>query len=299
MSKKDKKHKWIWNCLQINIADPIKMKQFNTTKEELHELGSEFKSQAYTLSDDLFNLAFWLVLNKNSAKKIVWITYQMAIYYCDKTQAGTDWQTWMHRIFFNRIFDYYKEHEEKEEIDFEFIDNWTVDSNSLIRIKENNSKQQIEKRVIVLLKKLPQILLLPLILSGVYKLPYRSIAEFLDVPDGVIASRKFRARKLFFKMLAENKPATNFKADHDLNGDSKFSIQNLHKTALLVDNELAQDDIKKLTENFVSEPVLRTEVEIQESVKKLLINSIIQKSAPMNLKRKVKKEAEKRFLIKI
>jgi DNA-directed RNA polymerase specialized sigma24 family protein len=275
------------------------MKQFNTTKEELKKLGSEFIEQAYPLIDDLFSLAFWLVLNKRTAKKILLITYKKAIYYCDKTKADTDWQTWMQRIFFNRIIEYSNEQEETNDFDQEMIDNAIVDSNSIISVKEISSNQQNEKRIIELLKNLPQILLLPLILSNVYKLPYRSVAEFLDVPDGVIAGRIFRARKLLFKILAENKPAAKLNFNNELCRDSKFSIQQLRKTALLVDNELGQDDIKKLTENFVNEPALRTESEIQELVKKILRNSITQKSAPINLKRKIEKGAEKRFLVEI
>lgn len=275
------------------------MKQFITTKLELQKLGEEFKSQASTLIDIFFNLAFWLVLNKRTAKKIVLITYKKAIYYCDKTKAGTDWQTWMHRIFFNRIIEYYNEQEETNDFDLEMIDNSIVDSNSIISVKEISSNQQNEKRIIELLKNLPQILLLPLILSNVYRLPYRSVAEFLDVPDGVIAGRIFRARKLLFKILAENKPAAKLNFNNELSRDSNFSIQQLRKTALLVDNELGQDDIKKLTENFGNEPTLRTESKIQELVKKLLRSSITQKSAPINLKRKIEKGAEKRFSVEI
>ena len=45
-------------------------KQFNTTKEELQKLGQEFKLQAFTLIEDLYNLAFWLVLKKRFAKNL-------------------------------------------------------------------------------------------------------------------------------------------------------------------------------------------------------------------------------------
>ena len=122
------------------------MKQFNTTREELQKLGSEFKLQAYNLIDDFFNLAYWLVLKKQSARKIVWITYKKAINYCDKTKADTDWEIWMHRIFFNRIFDHYKESKEKNSFDFELIDRWSGDSNLISKIKENNPNQISKKK---------------------------------------------------------------------------------------------------------------------------------------------------------
>ncbi len=265
-------------------------KQFNTTKEELQKLGREFKFLAFPLIDDLFNLAFWLVIKKRYAKKVLRITYKKAIYYCDKTKADTDWQKWMHRIFFNRIFDHFDEHSGAEEFDFELIDNWKPVSNTEILIPE----KIIEKKSAEVLKGIPNILLLPLVLKDIYNLPYYIIAEFVDVPDGVINTRIFRARKLFFiKMIERN--LDNVKKQ---NQKSELIFE-LRKTAAFYDEELDTTDRNILMENMKTDHALNAEFEIQRKVKNLLKNSVIQKNAPNGLKRKIKKLAEKRFSIEI
>jgi DNA-directed RNA polymerase specialized sigma24 family protein len=270
------------------------MKQFNTTKEELHKLGLEFKFQAFNLIDELFNLAFWLVLKKRSAKKIIWVTYIKAIYYCDKTKADTNWPTWMHRIFFNRIIDHYNKHSEVNNFNFQLIDLWKADPELIPRISYNNSNQISEKKLIVLLNNIPQTLILPLILKDIYNLSYQSIAEFLDMPYGVIASRIYRARKfIFIKLLNQSFDVIRSKDEH------KDLIFKLRVTSELLDNEFPDARKIKMEEKLKADPLIKTEFEMQEKIKTMLSNSIIRKYPPSGLNRKIKKEAENRFSVKI
>jgi DNA-directed RNA polymerase specialized sigma24 family protein len=270
------------------------MKLFNTTKEELQKLGIEFKSQAFDLIDDLFNLAFWLVLKKRSAKNIIWITYKKAIYYCDKTKADTNWQTWIHRIFFNSIFDYYNEHTEVDDFDFQLIDKWKADSELISKISDINSNQINEKKIKILFKNIPQTLILPLILKDVYNLSYQSIAEFLDMPYGVIASRVYRARKFifikFFNQSIDDMISKN--EQNDL-------IFELRVTSELLDDELSDAQKIKVEEKLKADPLIKSELEMQEKIKTMLGNSIIRKYPPAGLNRKIKKEAKNRFSVKI
>ena len=275
------------------------MEQFNTTKEELQKLGQEFKSQAFNLIDDLFNLAYWLVLKKRSAKKIVWITFKKAIYYCDKTKTDTDWGTWMHRIFLNRIFDYYNGDKKTDTFEFELIDRWSTGSNLISRITENNPNQISEKKILELLGKFPKNLIRPLILKDIYNLSYKSIAEYLDVSDVEVECRIYRSRKYFFKILAEEKLSEDLLAKNNFASDSIFTIQQLRKTALMLDDELTQSERSTFRENLDKELYLRTEFEIQELVKRFLNKSISRRNAPISLKRMIKKEAEKRFYVTI
>jgi RNA polymerase sigma factor (sigma-70 family) len=275
------------------------MKQFNTSNEELKKIGQEFNSRALTLTDDIYNLSFWLVLKERIAKKIVWITYKKAIYYCDKTRADSDWHTWLHRIFMNRIFDYYNEKKEADNINFKSIDRWNADSNLITRIKEENSIQISEKKIIKYFKKLPQNLSLSLVLKDIYNFPYQSIGEYLNVPDGVIASRIYRARKLFFMLLTEEKSAIDLNVSGEYPDETYIPIENLKEIALLIDNPSEEYKSKVLKNKSYTEPRLKTEFEIQNLIKSGLNKSISKKNAPISLKRKIEKEAEKRFLSEI
>jgi DNA-directed RNA polymerase specialized sigma24 family protein len=275
------------------------MKQFNTSREELKKLGEEFKTQAFTLVDDIYNLSFWLVLKKRIAEKIVWISYKNAIYYCDKTKAETDWRTWIHRIFFKLIFDYYNEYAEAIDFDFKSIDRWNAGSKLISGLKENNSNQISDNELLEILKNLPQILILPLILKDIYNLSYQSIAEFLDVPVGVITSRIYRSRKFFFRLLTGKNASVDLTSDEKEENKDHYSIEKIHDVALWLDKELKQTDEADLEQKLNKEPNLKEEFEIQAYIKSFLSNSISKKNTPFSLKEKIKKEAEKRFFIEI
>ncbi len=275
------------------------MKQFITSREELRKLGEEFKTQAFTLIDDFYNLSFWLVLKKHTAKKIVWNTYKNAIYYCDKTKDETDWRTWIHRIFFKLIFDYFNKKEDVDDYDFELIDSWNTGSKLIYRLKENNSNRISGKELLELLKNIPQDLILPLILRDSYNLSYQSIAEYLDLPDAEVESRIYRSRKFFFKILAEEKLSADLQAKDNFASNSIFPIQKLRNTALMLDDELTQSESLEFEKKLGKEPYLKVEFEIQEFVKQLLSKAIFKRNAPASLKRKIKKDAIKRFYLKI
>jgi len=275
------------------------MKQFNTSREELKKLGEEFTTQAFTLVDDIYNLSFWLVLKKRIAKKIVWISYKNAIYYCDKTKAETDWRTWIHRIFFKLIFDYYNENEDMVDFDSESIDRWNAGSKLISKLIENNSNQLSDKELSEILKDLPQDLILPLILKDIYNLSYQSISEFLDVPDTVISSRIYRSRKLFFRLHAGKNALVDLTTDELEKYKDNYSIEKLRDVASWLDKELKQTDEADLKQKLNMGPHLKEEFEIQEYIKSFLRDSISKKNAPISLKEKIKKEAEKRFFIEI
>lgn len=275
------------------------MKQFNTSREELKKLGEEFKTRAFILVDHIYNLSLWLVLKKRIAKKIVWISYKNAIYYCDKTKAKTDWGTWIHRIFFKLILDYYDENQDKDDFDIESIDRWNAGSKLISKLIENNSNQLSDKELSEILKDLPQDLILPLILKDIYNLSYQSISEFLDVPDTVISSRIYRSRKLFFRLHAGKNALVDLTTDELEKYKDNYSIEKLRDVASWLDKELKQTDEADLKQKLNMGPHLKEEFEIQEYIKSFLRDSISKKNAPISLKEKIKKEAEKRFFIEI
>jgi len=275
------------------------MKQFNTSREELKKLGEEFKTRAFILVDHIYNLSLWLVLKKRIAKKIVWISYKNAIYYCDKTKAKTDWGTWIHRIFFKLILDYYDENQDKDDFDIESIDRWNAGSKLISRLEENSQYQISFKELSGILKNLPRDLILPLILRDVYNLPYQSIAEFLDLPLTVIANRIYRSRKLFFRLHAGISASADLTIDQTEENKDHYSIEKLRDVTLWLDKELKQTDVTDLEQILNREPRLKEELEIQTHIKSFLKNSISKENAPLSLKKKIKKEAKKRFFIEI
>ncbi|MBT8392708.1 MAG: hypothetical protein HKP17_05030, partial [Ignavibacteriaceae bacterium] len=181
-----------------------------------------------------------------------------------------------------------------EEFGFELIDNLKVDSNLVLKFKEIYSDRIKEKELTKLLRNVPQLLLLPLVLKEVANLSYRTIAEFIDVPDGVISTRIYRARKLIFIKLL----ILDFEESNSVSEKSDL-IFKLRVTAELLDNELPSSEKDASEEKIKTDPRLKKEYEVQELVKKVLKNSFVTKTSPERLKQKIKKKAESSFSVKI
>ena len=154
--------------------------RFNTSKEELAKLGSEFNSEALPLLENLYNTSFWILLNQKAARKIIKQTYFEAIENCDITKNYADWQSWIHRIWMREILEFYADKENDTKTNFDFIDLSNV---SLEDVQTFFNSSLPEKELIILLEKLPAVLRIPMILKEVRSLEYEKIAELIDVPE--------------------------------------------------------------------------------------------------------------------
>jgi len=264
------------------------LERFRVTKEELTKLGLEFEAEAFPLAEKLYRTTFWITLNKKSSKKIIKQTFIEAIEDCNVTKNEADWQSWIHRIWMREILDFYVKRENDIQTKLDFID-WTEvgdDEVSSIQINEDELK--------ILLGKLPAVLRIPLILKEVHSLDYESIAELIDVPNGVIATRIYRARKLLF-ILIRNKIDYEQEKQKWIDKESTDKIFELRKSALFVDDEFSSERKSSLNESDKTHPQFETEIRIQKEIK-LILKSCIDLSISIHrLKSKIDKRARKKF----
>jgi DNA-directed RNA polymerase specialized sigma24 family protein len=270
--------------------------RFKTSKEELAKLGSEFYSEALPLMDKLLETTFYILLDKKPSKKIILQTYYETIEYCDVTKAHSDWFSWIHRIWMREINDFYSSRENDIKTIFDFIDYTKTD---LQKVKDfferHTSDLKINERELAnQLRKLPALLRIPLIMKEVHSLNYEKIAEFIDVPTGVIATRIFRARKLLYLFLNEN---FDYEQKKKIGLPENFEpiIFEYRKCALTVDNELSQEQIDELREKIKSDKNLESELLIQKEIKKLFSILNIDLKVFRRTKKKIEKMAKKRF----
>jgi DNA-directed RNA polymerase specialized sigma24 family protein len=272
------------------------MTQFNTTKEELARLGSQFNSEALPLADKFYNTSFWILLDKKSARKILKQTYFKAIEYCDKTKAYADWQSWMHRIWIKNIFDFYEPKENDVQTIFDFIDLAETDFNEVKNLFNSDKLKSnlLERDLIKSLKKIPSVLRVPLILKEIHSLNYNTIAELIDVPDGVIVTRIYRARKLLFLFLRGNFNYQEQKKN-GLSDSSPKIIFDIRRCALLVDGEFTDEQKSEFSKTMKGESLYETEVLIQDEIKTLFLKLSFDSVTNGSLKAKIAKRAIKRF----
>lgn len=270
--------------------------RFNTKKEELAKLGLEFHSEALPLLDKLYKTTFWIFLEIKDTKKAVKQTYFEAIEYCDKTKAYADWQSWIQRIWLREVLDFYSPKENDTQTIFDFIDFVKID---LIETKTFFSDEKIklftrQAELIKTLNKLPAVLRIPLMMREIHSFNYEKIAELIDVPDGVIATRIYRARKLLFLFLKGN---FNYEEEKRKGLPDNFRpiIFEKRRCALLVDSELSEEQKIEFSAIIEADNEYHTEVLIQENIKKVFGEFTFDETKLRRLKARIERKAKRRF----
>jgi DNA-directed RNA polymerase specialized sigma24 family protein len=265
--------------------------RFNTSKEELAKLGLEFKSEALPILEKLYNTSFWTLLNKRSTKKIIKQTFFEAIENCDITKNYADWNSWIHRIWMREILEFYSDKENDKQTVFDFIDHTEVNLNAIEDFF--NSSLHAEK-LIKSLEQLPAVLRIPMIMKEIHSLNYEIISDLVDVPVGVIATRVYRARKLLYLFLRNNFNYEEKKRTGVPEGSPKL-IFDLRRCALLVDDELTDEQRTSFSTSTADNDLYKAEILIQRGVKKCFKELSHDNLKIKRIKAKIERKAIKRF----
>jgi DNA-directed RNA polymerase specialized sigma24 family protein len=268
--------------------------RFKVSSEELAKLGSEFKTEALPILDKLYNTSYRILLNKKFASKIIKQTFFESIDFCNVTKNEADWPSWIYRIWMREIKLFYSYFEKDKKTNFEFIDYYKIDSNISVSIIDENSAQLDLNNLKKILQKLPPVLRVPLIFKEIISCNYETIAELIDVPTGVIATRIYRARKLLFLYLRKD-----FRLEE---GNGKWKQQEpskkifeLRNSSLLADDELNPEQKIELN-GFLNKSVeFEAELHVQREIKNILLNRIPKNVSIHSLSLKIERKADKKF----
>jgi DNA-directed RNA polymerase specialized sigma24 family protein len=265
--------------------------RFNTSKEELARLGLEFNSEALPLLEKLYSTSFWILLNKRSAKKIIMQTFFEAIENCDITKNYADWNSWIQRIWMREILEFYSDKENDKQTVFDFIDHAEVD---LIAVEDFFNSSLMDDKLINSLELLPAVLRIPMMMKEIHSLNYEIISDLVDVPVGVIATRVYRARKLLYLFLRNNFNYEEKKRAGVPEGSPKL-IFDLRRCALLVDDELTDEQRTSFSTSTADNDLYKTEILIQRGVKKCFKELSHDNLKIKRIKAKIERKAIKRF----
>ncbi|MDH3267899.1 MAG: RNA polymerase sigma factor [Ignavibacteria bacterium] len=278
------------------MQSPSTLDRFKVSKEELTKLGFEFNSEALPLIKKLYNTSFWILLNNKFAKKIVIQTFIEAIENCNVTKNSAEWQSWIFRIWIREILDFYSRRENDTQTIFYFIDHAELDSKDVVSITKLNKINlgMSEDELIKLLQKLPSVLRMPTIMKEIHLFHYEKIAELLDVPVGVIASRIYRARKLLFLSLSESFHFEEEKRKWKQKDSTKLIFE-LRKCAFFVDDELTSEQKSEFIESTKNNDQYENEILIQAEMKKIFKNCSLVDSLIVPIQSKIKRKARQKF----
>jgi DNA-directed RNA polymerase specialized sigma24 family protein len=227
--------------------------------------------------DSLFHIAYWLTGNFRKAKKLLKLSYISAMEFYEQTYITTDYKNWLLRIVMKRFHDDFNKKDIKNDKGFILTSGINTEKINKI-LNGNNSEKKIRKSIV----SLPSVLKTVLVLHDLHGFNYDLTGDFVDIPDGVVCMRLFRARNLlFYNSLPEIESIrSEFKETKEVEPDYPISAT--------FDDELKGEERRiKIEENIETDPIFSSELAIQKSIKQLLIRTLTPIETPGGLKKKI------------
>jgi RNA polymerase sigma-70 factor, ECF subfamily len=169
----------------------------------------EFEKLAWPFSGDLYRLAYWRLGSAQDAEDAVQESYLRAFRSFHTFQPGTNIKGWLTKILLNVINDALSKRarqldnvatEKESEQVLQVADQSNAARDPQVKVTEN----EISPELMEALRRLPSMLLHPLLMRELQDMSYNDIARVLDVPTGTVMSRLFRARRLVRERLTMN-----------------------------------------------------------------------------------------------
>lgn len=174
--------------------------------DEKIKLYSEFEQVCIPHLDPLFNFALRTTGNKKLACKLLKETFCKAFWFFEKLEKGTNYKMWLFRVMRNAYLNSYSK-KSKELIgpDYKGVEKFYEDikssSNESSQLKKEVYNNLTDNEISEALSFLPEDFRILITLCDIEKFNYEEIADFVDIPVGVVRSRLHRARKMLFTKL--------------------------------------------------------------------------------------------------
>ncbi|MFQ6097298.1 MAG: sigma-70 family RNA polymerase sigma factor [Armatimonadota bacterium] len=179
-------------------------------KDSTEDRRAEFEALAQKYQRDIFNGALRMTRSRDDAEDLAQETFVKAYSSFHQFRRGTNFKAWLFRILTNTYINVYRRKRRGPE--FVALDDLTADLAALNRAEEGHSPTEPEEAALArlpdeeiekALSELPEVFRLVVILADMQQLPYRDVAEALDIPVGTVRSRLFRGRRILRRRLRE------------------------------------------------------------------------------------------------
>ena len=157
--------------------------------------------------DAMYNFAFRLTYDEDSAKDLVQDTYLKAYRFAESFQEGTNAKAWLYRILKNSfINDFRKKSKEPSKVDYQEVENFynseNVDEEKTVDLRIDAVRDMIGDEVSQALSSLAVDFRTVIILCDLEGFTYDELSKILDIPIGTVRSRLHRARNLLKEKLS-------------------------------------------------------------------------------------------------
>jgi len=176
-------------------------------EKELVRLSKEGNQEAFAAlvkkyKTKVFNLAFSLTHNKETADDMAQETFIKAYFSLSAFKSKSEFGTWLYRITVNNVRDFMRKEYRIKKVSFrEEIKDPFVQEDEM-RIKERKIIEEKRRKVVYkAIQTLPEKQQIILSLREIQGFSYEEISKILNISPGTVDSRIHRARKKLRKKL--------------------------------------------------------------------------------------------------
>lgn len=170
----------------------------------------DFTADAMQYAPQLYSTALRMTRNRADAEDLVQETFMKGWRAFESYEQGTNLRAWLFRIMTNTYINKYNAKQRRpDETELDEVEELylfkRLGAFNQEKINLSAEDQMLElftdDEVKNALEELPEVFLIPVLMSDVEGFSYKEIAEITDVPIGTVMSRLHRGRKLMQKRL--------------------------------------------------------------------------------------------------
>lgn len=174
------------------------------------ELEQRFEAEAMPLIDQLYGGALRMTRNPQDAEDLVQEAYLKAYKSFDSYKPGTNLKAWLYRIMTNTYINSYRKKQRQpqqsttdEITDYQLYTTSSHDSTGLESAEVEALKNLPDGEIADAMNKLSDDYRMAVYYADIEGLPYKEIAEIMDIPLGTVMSRLHRGRKQLRGLLKD------------------------------------------------------------------------------------------------
>jgi len=160
----------------------------------------------------IYYVVYGMVRNTEDARDLAQESFVKAFQNLHRFRLDSKFYTWICRIAMNLSIDHLRKMKHRGHAEFDEMRGGSV-GGQVVRLHsqttdpaEATSRKQLLKTIMDAVGTLPDDQRQVLILRELEEMPYREIAEILDIPEGTVMSRLYYARRRLQEILAEHRP---------------------------------------------------------------------------------------------
>ncbi|MCB2155548.1 sigma-70 family RNA polymerase sigma factor [bacterium] len=156
----------------------------------------------------LYCAALGILRNHEDARDMSQDAFVRAFKALDRFELKRPFYPWLYRILRNRCLDYLERHGPRRKLS---LDSLVDESHMKFAAEEEDPRERIQKQEMAehlhaAIEELKPEFREIIIMKHLQEMPYKEIAEALDIPMGTVMSRLFHARKALAKLMEPHRP---------------------------------------------------------------------------------------------